>query len=125
MQAPSAKLTRGQTAQLLYEAAGQPTVSTASPFDDVPASYEDAATWAAAQGYVQGMGNGLFEPNRSVTREQFALMLYRQADEPATIETALDGFADGGAVSDWAQDAVGWAVQQGLMQGRDTGLLAP
>lgn len=125
MQAPSAKLTRGQTAQLLYEAAGQPTVSTASPFDDVPASYADAATWAAAQGYVQGMGNGLFEPNRSVTREQFALMLYRQADEPAAVENVLDGFADGGAVSGWAQNAVGWAVQQGLIQGRDTGLLAP
>lgn len=125
MQAPSMALTRGQTAQLLYEAARQPAVSAPCPFDDVPAAYANAATWAAAQGYVEGMGAGLFQPGLSVTREQFALMLYRQADMPATAGTALAGFADGGAVSSWARDAVNWAVQRGLLQGRDTGLLAP
>lgn len=52
LSAPSMKLTRGQTVQLLYEAAGSPSVSGEMPFTDVSSAYKDAVIWAAAQGYV-------------------------------------------------------------------------
>ncbi len=62
LSAPSMELTRGQTVQLLYEAAGRPAVSEEMPFTDVNGAYENAVIWAAGQGYVQGTGDGKFRP---------------------------------------------------------------
>ena len=52
---PGMTVTRGQAAQMLYEAAGSPAVSDDIPFTDIPESFADAVTWAAQNGYVQGV----------------------------------------------------------------------
>ena len=48
-------------------------------FRDVPKGsyYEDAVTWAAANGITTGIGGGLFGPNQSCTRAQIVTFLYR------------------------------------------------
>lgn len=122
---PSAELTRGKTAQLLYEAAGSPAVQEEAPFTDVDGAYEKAVAWAAAQGYVEGTGNGLFRPESRVTRQEFAAMLYRQAGEPAVSGEELHGFDDRSSVASWANDAVLWCVQQGLLEGKAEDRLEP
>mgnify|MGYP002861056777 FL=1 len=125
LSAPSMELTRGQTVQLLYEAAGRPAVSEEMPFTDVNGAYENAVIWAAGQGYVQGTGDGKFRPSASVTRQEFAAMLYRQAGEPAVSGQELHYFSDWSEIVSWAQSPVLWCVQQGLLQGTANDCLAP
>ena len=100
---PEETVTRGMAAQLLYEAAGEPAVVGECPFSDVSGAYADAVTWAAAEGYLAGTGEGTYEPSRSVTRQEFAAILWRQAGSPEAAVQGLDQYQDAGAVSDWAR----------------------
>lgn len=124
--APNDKLTRAMLAQILYNRAGKPAVSGDSTFTDikVDAWYYDAVTWAAKEGIVAGMGDGTFAPNASITREQLTAMLHRTAGSPAAKNTAPD-FSDAGKVSAWALDAVRWAVENDIMNGKGNGILDP
>ncbi|MGI5930686.1 glycoside hydrolase family 2 TIM barrel-domain containing protein [Pseudoflavonifractor sp.] len=78
--------------------------------------YEKAQAWAVAEGVSDGTN-----PDAVVTREQIAAMLYRYAGSPAA-ENALD-FADSGDISDWAADAMAWAVAEGILTGTPDGRL--
>ena len=80
--------------------------------------YEKAQAWAVAEGVSDGTN-----PEAVVTREQIAAMLYRYAGSPAA-ENALD-FADSGDISDWAADAMAWAVAEGILTGTPGGKLNP
>ena len=72
----------------------------------------------AGLGVVNGMGEGKFEPNSALTREQAATLLSRLAaamDKP--FEASAPTFADNGSVSDWASAAVGEMQLSGVMGG--------
>ena len=121
---PLEVVTRGQAARMFYEAAGSPAVSGEAPFSDLSGDDVPAVTWAAAEGFVEGVGGGRYAPDRPVTRQEFAAMLYRGAGEPAC-EDRLAQFADSGSVSDWARDAMSWCVETGCMNGKSADRLAP
>ena len=123
--APNMLLNRAMAAQVLYNLADG-TASTAAGFPDVAASawYADAVNWAAANGYVTGYDNGSFGPEDSLTREQLAVILYRYAGSPEPTGS-LDGFTDAASASDYAVDALRWAVGEGLLTGKDGGRLDP
>ena len=125
LSAPEQVVTRGMAAQLLYESAGRPAVSEACPFSDVSGDYADAVTWAAGQGCLTGVGNGRYEPERPVTRQEFAAILWRRAACPAAPVQGLDTFSDAGATAEWARSAMLWCLQTDVMRGRSGGLLAP
>ena len=95
---PGKTVTRGMAAQLLYEAAGRPAVSGACPFSDVSGEYSSAVTWAAGEGCLSGAGDGTFAPDRPVTRQEFAAILWRQAGSPDTAAQGLSQFRDAGSV---------------------------
>ena len=57
-------------------------------------------------------------------REQLATMLWRYAGSP-TADGNLDGFADAGSTSDYAKEALRWAVEQGIVSGKGNGILDP
>ena len=83
-----------------------------------------AMRWAAANGVVNGVGGGKFEPDGNVTREQIATILYRYAGlrgVPTGGRADLGSFPDGGAVSGWAYDALSWANAAGLIAGTREG----
>ena len=80
--------------------------------------YEKAQAWAVAEGVSDGTNS-----DAVVTREQIAAMLYRYAGSPAA-ENALD-FADSGDISDWAADAMAWAVAEGILTGKSGNILDP
>ena len=77
---------------------------------------------------VSGYGS-TFGPDDLITREQMAVMLFNYAkvyEMDLTVdETALQAFQDAGDISDWAQEAVLWAVSIGLLTGQSAGVLAP
>lgn len=124
--APEQEVTRAMVAMALYRQAGFPERETSDrPFKDVPegAWYEDAVFWAAEQNIVNGTGEGNFSPDVSVTREQLATMLWRHTEPQENEETELN-FPDSGLVSDYAAEAIKWAVGSGIINGKD-GKLAP
>lgn len=123
--APNAALSRAMLAQILYNMAGSPKVFGSSAFSDVVdgAWYENAVVWATGLGIIIG-DNGSCLPDSAATREQVAVMLYRYAGEPR-VNSGLSGFTDTEQVSDWAEDAMAWAVNNGIIEGRGSGALEP
>ncbi len=125
---PDTALSRGMLATVLYRLAGSPEVKGENPFPDVKADewYTDAVIWAYENGIVKGYDNGDFGPGDNITREQMAVMLmnYAQFKGIDTSEKSdLSQFADAENTSAWAVEAVKWAVAEGLITGRDTGLM--
>lgn len=82
--------------------------------------YDKGLAWAKANGVSDGSA-----PNGSITREQLVTMLWRAAGEPEADETVLRDAADGDKISDYAREAMAWAVEQGVISGRGNGVLAP
>ena len=123
---PQGVVPRCQVAQIVYNMAGKPEITGTHPFTDVPASawYNSVVTWAYQNKVVNGTTATTFEPNKAISRQDFALMLYRYAGAKKTAAN-LDKFADAKAVSDYAQDAVQWAVANGILQGDEKGMLNP
>ena len=128
--APDQELTRAMLAVILYAMAGEPEVTAANPFSDVPAGewYTDAVIWAAANGIVVGCGDGTFRPEMTVTRAQAAVMLCGYAafaGRDVTVRADLSAFGDAADIPAWAQAEMQWANAEKLILGRDGKLLAP
>ena len=127
---PNATTTRGMIVTILYQLEGKPAVSGAS-FSDVSSGdyYADAVAWAAQLGLVSGYGNGQFGPNDVITREQTAAILYAYAQYKGWVkdqaDTTLEGFQDQAQVSDYAVEALAWAVDAGLISGTSQDTLSP
>ena len=119
---PDGTVSRAQLVTILYRVADQPTVTTHGTFSDVPAGmwYSDAIEWAAANGIVNGVGDGKFDPTSSITREQIAAILYRYEGSPKADGT-LDTFPDRETVHSFAADALVWATGEGLITGIRSG----
>lgn len=104
---PAMTVTRGQAVTFLWRAAGQPKSATpVSPFNDVQpgAFYYDAVLWAVQQGITNGTGDKTFAPELPLHRDQLLTFLCR----------ANGGYAGG---NDWANLAVNWATERGLLAG--------
>ncbi len=127
---PNTTLSRGMIAQMLYALEGKPSVSSANNFTDVSSSdwYDKAASWAQSKGIITGYEDGRFGPNDPLTREQLALILYNYAKSEGhstSTKADLSKFADGTSTSPWAQQAMSWAVGEGLLSGRGVNMLYP
>ena len=123
---PNSALTRAQFVQILYNQAGRPAVTGRAPFTDVApdAWCAPAVAWAAERGIAGGYGGGRFGPDEPVTREQLAVMLWRYAGSPAAAGQELD-FSDADRAGGYAQEALRWAVEKGVMNGKTGGVLDP
>ena len=129
--APGVTTDRAMLATLLWRLEGSPSVDYLMDFDDVAEGlwYSEAVRWAASEGVVTGVGDGSsFAPTGAITREQMAVMLYRYAqykDYDVTGSADLSGYADADSVSGWAEYAVEWAVNAGLISGTSATTLSP
>ena len=127
---PTMELDRAMAAQLFYNLEGKPAVTGDSTFTDVTSGHwaVDAITWAAQNDIVAGIGGGLYDPDSNVTREQFAVMLYKYARFKGYDLTAagdLTQFPDAGSISSWAETALSWANGKGLINGHENGTIDP
>ena len=118
---PNATLSRAMVAQILYNLEGQPTVEGESAFTDTNTHWAATAiTWAQKTGVVSGYENNTFRPNKAVTREELAQMLYNYAkykEYNLTAKGDLTVFPDGSKVSSWAETAMAWANGNRLING--------
>ena len=130
---PAGTLTRGQVVAMLYRMAGSPAVTAnTTGFSDVDngAYYADAVKWASGKEIVGGYADGTFAPNRAITREQLAAILYRYAkangaDISVGEDTNLLSYKDFQSVGQYAVPALQWAVGSGLIGGTANATLSP
>ena len=111
-------MTRADFVALLHTAQGSPVVNYAMNFSDVAqdADYAEAVRWAASEGLASGYGNGCFGPDAPITREQAVVILWRQARSPMLMDyPGLTQYEDVGEISRFAQQAMAWAHQKGLL----------
>ena len=131
--APATALTRAMAVQILYNLEGQPDLSDENlgyPYEDVDAQawYGDAVYWARITGVATGYGDGTFQPGDSITRQEFAQMLYNYAKYKGydlSAEGDLSTFPDANSIADWAEAAMSWANGNELINGHDDGTLEP
>ena len=79
-----------------------------------------AQNWAVSSGISDGTN-----ADALITREQMVTMLYRFANSPEVAATGFGQFTDGASVSDWAVDAMAWALNNGVITGMGDGILSP
>lgn len=128
--APDLPLSRGMLAAILFRLEDAERQTAQSRFSDVAdgAWYTQGVIWAAENGITGGYRDGRFGPNDRITREQLAVMLFRYAQLLNTSTGGRDSliqFSDSASVSPWAQEAVSWAVDSGIISGLPDGRLAP
>ena len=109
---PSATMSRGMLMTVLARYAGEST-------EGGTVWYEKGMNWAKSKGVSDGSA-----PNRNITREQLAAMLYRYAGEPDGAAD-LSAYTDAGSVSAYAEKAVQWCVKNGILTGKTSSTLAP
>ena len=109
---PSATMSRGMLMTVLARYAGEST-------EGGTVWYEKGMNWAKSKGISDGSA-----PNRNITREQLAAMLYRYAGEPDGAAD-LSAYVDAGSVSAYAEKAVQWCVKNGILTGKTSSTLAP
>ena len=127
---PEVEMSRSMIATVLYRLANTPTQTGSISFGDVRENewYTDAIQWAAENGIMEGYGNNQFGPMDNVTREQLALIFYNYtASKGISVTTTgdLSAFHDAQHTSDWAEEAISWAVGVGLLSGKGNGILDP
>ena len=134
--APETNVKRSEFTKMLFELATSLGLDveqvTDIPFTDMPSKGYWAIGyigWAYENELVEGYNsaNTIFGPEREITREEMAVMMQRFFKEYAKYdlpgETTIT-FSDAGVISNWAKDAVEYAVRTGLMAGSD-GKFAP
>ncbi len=120
-------VTRAQFVTILYRYAGSPAVSGSSPFADVSSNawYGKAVMWGAANGVVKGVSANRFDPDAPLTREQLATQLYRYDKAAALAVDHLKAYSDAAKISDYAKQAMNWAVGGKIINGITANVLAP
>lgn len=126
---PDLQMTRAMFVTVLGRMAGVSQEEYAgSDFSDVPEGqwYSAYVKWASEKNIVNGTGNGRFEPNGNVTREQMAAIMYRYAGFEGRNRDAdpsrFRSFPDTDQVSGYAEAAMIWAVDRGIINGTGNGL---
>lgn len=127
---PNAFVTREEFAADLARFAGihsfYPLTGAARFSDiDLDAALAPYIAWAADSGIVTGYDDGTFRPDKTLTREQMAVMLARYDTLCGLTADGSLPFTDAAAISDWAADGVALCAGLGLVQGDAHGRFLP
>lgn len=131
---PDTAMTRAEFVSVIWRLAGEPEFdNTSKPkYDDCKGNkwYTAAINWSTKNGIVNGIGNNLFDPDGNITREQIVTILYRYADYLKLDHASVSAdyktkFVDGKTVSNYADQAMSWAVGAGLIKGDNKNRIVP
>ncbi len=124
--APDKGMTRGMLVTVLHNLENNPESFQTRSFGDVTADTwcADAIHWASNSGIISGYSSGQFGPNDAITREQLAVILYRYMGTPSHSYQELT-FFDIQDLSAFAQEAMMWAVEEGIISGKSGNMLNP
>ncbi len=128
---PLKDVSRAEAVVILWRIEGQPVVNYAMTFEDVAADtwYTEAVRWAASEGIVLGYSETEYKPEKNVSRQELAAILYRYAQ---TKDKGFKGlwafqldFADADQVLDYAYEPMCWCVMNEIFKGNDENKLNP
>ena len=138
---PDVDMTRGNFIKMLYIIEGEPKVSQTDvleiykEFSDITNENRNdkenkllnAIIWGRKNNIMNGLGNGQFGTDESISRQQMAVALkryveYRGEDTSKTPRANLANFDDGRDVYNWAKDAVAWAISRKIISGSNNKL---
>ena len=121
---PHANVTRAQAVQAIYNKSGIANIPYVNLFNDVGPDdwFANAATWAHSKQLIYPDVNGLFEPEKNITREEFIQLLYRLSGSPEATTNYLLGYSDKESIT--SKKAVEWALSGGILKGAD-GMINP
>ena len=127
---PNVALSRAMFVQILYKVDMATEKYTTSYFTDVPDGkwYTCAVEWAYRNGFAAGVGNGIFKPSANVSREQLAVFLRRYTEMrgyDVSASADITHYSDYPSVAAWSEDALSWAVAEGLITGMSATILSP
>jgi DNA repair exonuclease SbcCD nuclease subunit len=130
MFAPKMAMTRAMFAMVIanMEGADLSSYKTSEFIDvDINAWYGKVTAWAVEKKIVSGVGNGRFDPDAQITREEMAVMLnnYIKYKDIKLTSVSQSVFADASAVSNWAKDAVTQIQSYGIISGVGENTFAP
>lgn len=122
--APESMMTNGMVITVLYRIAGEPNASVNDP---AGMWYDNAVAWGLENSIIGDYGDVPFDPERNVTREEFATMLYRYESLSGgeLTSASVDGFEDKNDISQWADEAFKWAFAAGIINGKTDTMLMP
>lgn len=128
--APNSPMTRAQLVTVLYRAAGSPSVTVSTNFEDldVGSYYYSAVVWANVNGIVNGTSDTTFSPDSRLTRQQLAAILYRYARAfggDTSYTGNLSHFTDRHQVDSYATTPMIWAVSHEIISGTSDTTLSP
>lgn len=128
--APNSPMTRAQLVTVLYRAAGSPSVTISTNFEDldVGSYYYSAVVWANVNGIVNGTSDTTFSPDSRLTRQQLAAILYRYARAfggDTSYIGNLSHFTDRHQVDSYATTPMIWAVSHEIISGTSDTTLSP
>lgn len=128
---PETAVTRAMFVTVLHRIDGEKAEGE-NIFTDVSkdAYYNNAVAWASANGIVKGISETEFAPDASITREQIAAIIYRYAkykgyDVSAGEDTNILSYTDAESISEYAVEAIQYAVGTGLIKGKTDTTLNP
>ncbi|MDF3003022.1 MAG: hypothetical protein K0Q48_3141, partial [Bacillota bacterium] len=126
---PGALFDRAMMATVLHRMAGSPDAVEGLHFNDVPegAWYYPAVAWASSDGIINGY-QGNYSPADPITREQVVTILYRYAKSTGMEmkgNGSLSSFTDRDQISEFAIEAMKWAVGNGIISGATDTTLNP
>jgi len=125
---PDQTTNRAMVVQVLHNLEYNEAHTVAHNFHDVGDYhwYDNAVSWAAEKKIVGGYGDGSFQGDKNVSREELVVMLWNYAGQkPSKDNSHVDGFNDAAKVSDWARGAMNWALENGILGGKGGKMLDP
>lgn len=128
---PQTNLTRGMLVTVLYRMS-QAEETEKSTFYDVDENmyYSIPIAWATKNEIVNGVGDNKFNPDANITRQDLVTILYRFAssqgvDTTLSEDVTIEYFTDAEEVSEYALEAMKWAINESIINGRTEELIAP
>ena len=129
---PDFNTTRGMIAAVLYRMSGEEYIDEETKFPDVKVGtyYNRAVAWGSDKKVIKGYDDGLFRPEKEITREELALLIYNYAvyksmDVSNVEGMAIQEFSDYDKISDWSKTAVRYCLNAGIISGRTDGSFDP
>lgn len=130
--APLKEVTRAEFITMIARAFNLPLENASADFSDVQAAHWAYSYVAAGveNGLVNGVGGGKFEPNRSITREEMAIIAANaltkfKGKAVADADAVLAGFKDNSSIASYAKDAVALLTQEGIVKGMTADTFVP
>lgn len=128
---PNVPMSRAMLATVLYRLEGEPesasdVLAGFNDGSDVSAWAQEGLSWAVANKVLEGTDGNRLAADAPITREQLAVMICRYAKLcglDMTVSASID--ISGQGVSSWAETAMAWAVENGIIEGGPGGELNP